>query len=353
MVCNGPGPVDSHDARLSIRRRALSFPTLVSLALAAAFLIFLLTRFDLDIGATWSQIQGGNPWLVVAAFLVHYTTFPFRGARWRQLLSNVQHQADDPVAPIPSVVYCSQLLLLGCFANSVGWFHLGDIYRAHLYRLERNGSFSRTMGTLLAERIMDMVLVVALLLAATPFLVSSGNSTWVVVVTGAILAGILIVLFLALLGAQPPTVHFLPQWFTARFHRFRDGTLGSFQRVPLLTILGILGWLAEVLRLYLVGFALGMDLGLPTATFVALASSLLTLTPSPGGVGAVEPGVVGLVVRLTSFSIDAAAALAVVDRFISYLSIILTGALLFLVRQVVHPAKLESPGLGTTDRGYT
>jgi uncharacterized protein (TIRG00374 family) len=291
--------------------------------------------------------------LIAAAFLIHYTTFPFRGARWRQLLSNVKHQADGPVAPVPSVAYCSQLVLLGWFANSVGWFRLGDIYRAHLYRVERKGSFSRTMGTLLAERIMDLVLIVALLLATVPFLVSRGNPAWVVVVAGAILAGFLIVLFLALLGAQNLAAHFLPQWFNTRYQRFRDGTLGSFQKVPLLAILGILGWMAEVLRLYFVGFALGMDLGLPTATFVALASSLLTLTPSPGGVGAVEPGAVGLIVRLSSFSIDAAAALAVVDRFISYLSIILTGALLFLVRQVVHPAKLEPPGPGTANRGQT
>jgi uncharacterized membrane protein YbhN (UPF0104 family) len=43
------------------------------------------------------------------------------------------------------------------------------------------------------------------------------------------------------------------------------------------------------------------------------------------------------VVRLSSLTFDAAAALVVVDRAISYLSIIVLGAVLFLARQVIKP----------------
>ncbi|PKB63672.1 MAG: hypothetical protein BZY80_05950 [SAR202 cluster bacterium Io17-Chloro-G2] len=340
------------DGPLSIRRRILSLPTLVSLALAAAFLIFLVTRFDLDFRATWSHIRGSDPWLVAAAFLVHYTTFPFRGARWQRLLRNVsgQDQATDatgspvpsppvPSPPVPSIVYCSQLVLLGWFVNSVGWFRLGDVYRAYLYRVEQAASFSRTIGTLLAERILDAVLVAALLLAVTPFLVGGDNASWVVAAMGVALVAILGSALLALVWAKSLADRVLPDWLAVRYRRFRDGTLGSFQRVPLLTFLGLLGWLAEVFRLYLVGTALGVDLSLPMVTFVALASSLLTLAPTPGGVGVVESGVVGLVVRLSGLSLDAAAAVVVVDRAISYVSVILLGAALFLVRLVVNPAK--------------
>jgi len=331
------------DGPLSIRRRVLSFPTLVSLSLAAAFLIFLATRFDLDFRATWSHIRDSDPWLVAAAFLVHYATFPFRGARWQTLLRNI-HGQDH--APVPSIVYCSQLVLLGWFVNSVGWFRLGDVYRAYLYRLERSASFSRTMGTLLAERILDAVLVAALLLAATPLLVSGDNVSWVVAAMGAALVGILGAALLALVWARSLADRFLPDWLSVRYQRFRDGTLGSFQRVPLLTVLGLLGWLAEVFRLYLVAQALGVDLSLPMVTFAALASSLLTLAPTPGGLGVVESGVVGLLVRLSILSFDAAAALVVLDRAISYLSVILVGAVLFLLRQVINPGRQASPAPG-------
>jgi len=185
-----------------------------------------------------------------------------------------------------------------------------------------------------------------LLLAATPFVVGEGNVSWVVVAVGVALVAILASALLALVWTRSLAFRILPEWLSVRYQRFQEGTLGSFQRVPLLTILGLLAWLAEVLRLYLVGLALGMDLGLSVVIYVALAGSLLTLVPTPGGLGAVESGVVGLLVRLSTLPVDAAAAVVVVDRSISYLSIILVGAVLFLVRQVFPPARtaISAPG---------
>jgi len=70
--------------------------------------------------------------------------------------------------------------------------------------------------------------------------------------------------------------------------------------------------------------------------FVTLANSLLTLVPTPGGIGAVESGVGGVLVRLSTLSASAAVALVLVDRFISYVSIIIVGAALFLFRQILR-----------------
>ena len=81
--------------------------------------------------------------------------------------------------------------------------------------------------------------------------------------------------------------------------------------------------------------ALGFDLGLPLIIFITLANSLLTLVPTPGGFGAVESGVAGLLVRLSTLSASGAAALVVVDRAITFISIIIVGAGLFLARQVL------------------
>jgi len=332
-------------SRLSLKRRVFSLPTVVSLAVAAAFLVFLITRFDLDVGAAWSQIRGANPWLAAAALLVHYATFPFRGARWQRLLRNTSQPEDR----VPSVAYCSQLVLLGWFANSVGWFRLGDAYRAYLYREENGASFSRTIGTLLAERILDAALVLVLLAAALPFLVAGGGISWAVVATAAGLSVVLVVFLGALVSARNWANRILPEPLALRYQRFQQGTLGSFQKVPLLCLWGLLAWLAEIGRLYLVAEALGLDLSFPLVTFIALASSLLTLAPTPGGFGAVEPGVAWLILRLTALSSPAAAALVALDRTISYLSVILTGAALFFLRQLFRRASpLIEPTTETT-----
>lgn len=324
----------------SVLRRVLSLPAIVSLVLAALFLVFMVTRFDVDLGATLDRVRNANLWYLALAFIVHYTTFIFRGVRWRLLLQNTAAPGDS----IPGVLYCSQLVLLGWFANSVGWLRLGDAYRAYLYRDEQNGSFSRTIGTILAERTLDMVLVAALMMAAAPFLLDSGNSVaWVVLaLAGSLLIGLAMVLA-AMTWAREPLLRRMPAWIAVRYQRFHQGTMGSFQRVPLATVWGLLGWMAEIGRMYLVTRALGFDISFALVVFLTLANSLLTLVPTPGGVGAVESGVGGLAVRLSSLGASAAAALVLIDRAITYISVIVLGAALFLVRQAVRRPQPAGP----------
>ena len=333
-------PHDGAGPPPSVLRRVLSLPALVSLVLAALFLVFVITRFDVDLSATWDRVGNANPWYLALAFIVHYTTFLFRGARWRLLLQNTAAPGDA----IPGVLYCSQLVLLGWFANSVGWLRLGDAYRAYLYRDEQNGSFSRTIGTILAERTLDMVLVAALMMAAAPFLLGNGNNVaWAVLALAASLVVGLAMVLAAMTWARELLLRRMPAWMAVRYERFHQGTMGSFQRLPLATVWGLLAWMAEIGRMYLVVRALGFDISFALVVFLTLANSLLTLVPTPGGVGAVESGVGGLAVRLSSLGASAAAALVLIDRAITYISVIVLGAALFLVRQAVRRPQAADP----------
>ena len=317
---------------VNIKRRVFSLPTLVSLAVAGAFLTFLVMRLDVDLGDTWDQVKASNPWYLALAVAVHYTTFAFRGARWRLLLRNAQGKA----SPVPGVAYCSQLVLLGWFANSVGWFRLGDVYRAYLYRDEQDASFSRTIGTILAERMLDALLVLLLLLVTAPFLVGGGQqASWLVLGIAIVLVASLAGALLAMMWARVRVLRTLPGWLAERYQRFHQGALASFAQLPPVTLWGLLGWMAETGRLFLVVQALGLEIDFPLVIFITLANSLLTLVPTPGGVGAVESGVPWLLVRLSSLSVTAAAALVLVDRAITYLSIIIVGTALFLIRQAL------------------
>ena len=324
---------EAESVRPSILRRVLSLPAIVSMGLAALFLVFMITRFDVDLSEMWDRVTGANLWYLALAFVIHYTTFLFRGIRWRLLLQNTA----APDAHVPGVIYCSQLVLLSWFANSVGWLRLGDAYRAYLYRDEQNGSFSRTIGTILAERSLDMVLVALLLLAAVPFLLDGGDSvTWVVLGLAVSLVVILAVMLVAMTWAKVGVLRRMPPWMALRYERFHEGTMGSFQRLPAVIFWGLLGWTAEISRMFLVMQALGYDISIALVVFLTLANSLLTLVPTPGGVGAVESGVGGMVVRLSTLSASAAAALVLIDRAITYISVIVLGAVLFVARQAVR-----------------
>ena len=331
----GTGPQTESQARVeSLRRRVISLPALVSLLVAGGFLLFLVTRFDVSLGVTWERVRDADPWLLVAAFAVHYTTFVFRGARWRMLLQQSMSISGDS-GRVPGVLFCSRAVLLGWFVNSIGWLRLGDAYRAYLYHEEYDAPFSRAIGTLLAERVLDVVLVALLLLAAAPFLIgqAGGGSEWALVTGIAVLLVILLVIVLVLLlRLRTLLLRWLPGWLASPYERFLSGATTIRYRPVQTTALGVLGWAAEMARMYLVALALGFELSPALVIFLTLANSLLSLVPTPGGIGAVESGVAGLAVRLAALAKESATALVLVDRFITYISVIIVGATIFAVR---------------------
>ncbi len=345
---NGSGGKAVAPARFdSLRRQVLSLPVLVSFLVAVGFLLFMVTRFDVDLGLTWERVRGANLWLLLAAFAVHYTTFVFRGARWRMLLA---HSADTSgeAEPIPSILFCSRAVLLGWFINSIGWLRLGDAYRAYLYREEHNAAFSGAIGTVLAERVLDVVLVALMLLAAAPFLIghSGGSAAWALVTLTAVLLVLLLVIALGLLlRLRTLLLRWLPEWMASRYERFLFGATALRYKLPQTTLLGLLGWMAEIGRMYLVTMALGFELSVAMIIFLTLANSLLSLVPTPGGIGAVESGVAGLAVRLAALGKEAATALVLVDRFITYFSVIIVGAAIFAVGPLFRRRPRNAPAL--------
>ena len=74
--------------------------------------------------------------------------------------------------------------------------------------------------------------------------------------------------------------------------------------------------------------ALGLTLTPEHAILVALAGALLSVFPTPGGIGVVEPGLVG--VLMLGVSRESAVAITLVDRTITYLSVVLLGGLVFI-----------------------
>ena len=331
----------------SVARRVFSLPTIISLALAGAFLAFLATRLDVNFDSTWQQLRSANPIILSSAVVIHYTTFLFRGMRWRLLLNNLRDSEGYAEEYKAGILQCSRMVLLGWFANSVAWLRLGDAYRAYLYHEESGAPFLRTVGTIVSERLLDVATMVILLALCLPFLVGSElGDAWTVAAIAVMLLAFLILglLFLAAFGDGEPEgggmarrwLSWLPDrmsgWLASHYRQFRDGAIQSLKRVPLASLCGLLGWLAEIARFYLVARALEVDLSPALVVFMTLANSLLTLVPTPGGVGAVEAGQVGLLKQLSTLSTPTVLALVLVDRSISYLSVIVTGALLFIHR---------------------
>ena len=339
-----PGFLNRRSVAAPLWRRVLSVPTLVSLTLALGFLSFLIFRFDVDLGNIWAQVRDAHIGYTAAAVVVHYTNFLSRGVAWSILLRN----AEGSNASAPGVFYCAELILLGWFTNSVAWMRLGDAYRAYLYSNEQKAPFPLVMGTIVTERLVGTALVVLLLLVSLTYSIGGRQfppqSAWTVLGMAIALLAALALTLLVLVALRDRIIGWLPARVARHYESFHQGYFGSLRQIPWLVFWALLGWLAEIARLYLVFLALGLEIHLALVVFITLANSLLSLVPTPGGLGAVEPGVSGLLVGLSHLTAPVAGAVVLLDRAISYLSVILFGGLLFLVRQA-HPRRGRSPGI--------
>lgn len=343
--------------RLRDRRTQASIivPVLVLVLFALA-----LPGFKLE--ALVDHVLSADPWWLLVAFAIYYLGFPLRGMRWSILLRGIG--ARVRVRDSTEIIFVSWLV------NSVVPAKLGDVYRAWLLKINFPVSLSATFGTIFIERVFDLVAIVVLGLGAAFWSFRDGVSDGVRVIMG---IGVFVVLGLAValfslrnFGRRIVDRLPLPRRIVLLYERFEEGVFSVDRRqLPLVGLLTGLIWTTEALRLLFVVEALDFDisLGISGAFFVALVASLLTAVPfTPAGLGVVEAGIVGLLTVIYQADPTEAAAIALVDRAISVLSVVILGFIAYVLspktkgrrqefRRIGSDVAREEPGPDTTRTG--
>lgn len=319
--------------QMSLLSRLRQPRTLLSIAVPLVILVIAVALNWDDMKQVPDQIGRANVWFVLVAFVIYYLGFPLRGWRWTKLLHGAGYKVE--------VKDATEVLFLSWLVNCVVPAKLGDLYRAYLLKLNSPVSATKTLGTVFMERILDMIAIAALGLAAgywhfrdsltdLPAGVQVIFAFGVVVIIGLILALVAMRSF----GHRVITLLPLPHKIVSFYERFEEGVFNSvgMRGMPFLGILTVLIWLTEAMRLYFVTRALGSDLGVSGAMFVALIGSLLTAIPfTPAGLGLVEAGMTGVLTTVFKMSTPQAAAIVLVDRTISVFSIVVLGALAYVL----------------------
>jgi uncharacterized protein (TIRG00374 family) len=304
----------------------------VSFLLGLAVLYVVYRRgFSVEWGALWSHFASANLALLSLAFAVFYCSFPIRALRWRMLLGSVGYGPAAGV-PVPSTAGLTRIMYLGWFANCVTIARFGDAYRGYLLKKAAGVSFAVTLGTILTERLLDLV-VLAAMLGATVLLAFRGTlppEATVALFAGLILSTIGVCGVLVMRRLRGVAERVLPLRLRAHYERFEQGVAGSFKRVPLLVAYSAAGWIIEGSALYLTAAAVDVPLSVAAALMVALVASLLTTVPfAPAGLGFTEAGTVLLLTWL-GLDTDAAGAVALLFRIINYWSIVALGSALYV-----------------------
>lgn len=273
---------DVADTSAARRRIIVALGVVVS----AFLLVVVLRRVDLE--AAWETARGANPLLLVAGVVVVNAALIPQAIRWRLFTRTVVRNVPGPVGFL-GVILAAQAI------NSVIPARAGDVMRVAWLRRRSGIAISAAAASMLADRILDVVLLTAIL----------GVGIWFVdaphwVVTVSIVAGIACCAFFVL-------------WAAARRHlRRRDpvespdasaglvrrviGALGRFVR----SFAGILdgtqmirgvaltaaSWLIWSVGALAVAHSVDVEITLLQTLFVgALLNVGLAIPSSPGFVG--------------------------------------------------------------------
>ncbi len=334
VLIDYPGVHEDPAPPTPLSRRLRDPRTIISIVVPIALLVLVAVNLrGLDLDQLSATILAANPLLLLGAFAVYYLGFPLRGLRWQALLRSAGTRL--------GLRDSTEIIFLSWLVNCVVPAKLGDVYRAWLLRANFPASLSRTFGTVFIERIFDLFAIAILGLAAGFWSFRGGLPAAVQVVFG---VGLAVVIALsiglytvrnfgrrALIRLPVPRKDKLLEFY----ERFEEGVFAINPRqVPALAILTVLIWATEALRLLLVIEALSfrdVHLGISGAFFVALAASLLTAIPfTPAGLGIVELGVVGILTVIYGIDPTNAAAITLVDRAISVLSVIVLGGVAYI-----------------------
>ena len=320
-------------APISLGQRLRQPRTILSIVVPLAIIGFFLYLNRERLAQVPELILQANPALVLLAFVVFYLGFPLRGYRWERLL----RETGFVIGLRDSV----EILYISWFVNCVVPAKLGDVYRAYLLKMNSPASLSRTFGTVFIERILDIFAIAILGLGAGFWSFRSGmpEAIKLVFVVGIIVVvGGAIGLFTMRNFGRRILVRLpLPPRILELYERFEEGVFGAvgLRHLPVLATLTGLIWMTEGLRLYIVILALGfpdVSLGLSGAIFVALIGSLLTAIPlSPAGLGFAQAGVIGVLTVAYGVPLPEATAITILDWVISVLSIIVFGAVVYVV----------------------
>ena len=339
------------DDQLSLTTRLRQPRTIISILIPLAVIAVFVVLNGSQLARVPGLIARADVRLVTLAFVIFYAGFPLRGLRWAVLLGGIGSRV--------STKDSTEIIFLSWLVNCVVPAKLGDVYRAYLLKINSKASLSRTFGTVFIERVLDLMAIALLGIAAGYWSFRDGlpPAIQLIFAIGLVVVGVLAVGLFTLrnFGRRILTALPLPHGVIELYDRFEEGVFGAIavRQMPLLGGLTGTIWMTEALRLFLVVQAFAftdVGLGLSGAVFVALIGSLLTAVPlSPAGLGIVEAGIVGVLTVAYGVPLAEATAIALLDRVISVFSIIVLGTIGYLLSSKPRGLRpLAQPGKPTS-----
>jgi len=279
--------------------------------IAVSLLFAYLAVRDTDVAALGDGVRRTEVWSLVPAGLVLAVSILLRAVRWRLLLS-------PPYRPSLRIV--TGALLIGYLFNTILPARAGEGARVIILKQRAGTPRFETVGTVAAERVLDVLVLLGLMFAAAPFV---PRTQWLdrAIALGAAGFSVLVVLVVAfaLYGRRPATLLLRPLALLPGISRELTETgagnlvagFALFRRPGIAlraTVLTALSWLLIALSFWIVMLGFDLDIGFEAGVLVVVATNLAMILPSgPAAVGVFEAATI---LALRPFGVDGTVALS-------------------------------------------
>lgn len=263
---------------------------LLPIALGSGILYWMYR--DFDFARVSSTLRDGTNWWLMAFSLVFGVTAQvFRGLRWRQAL--------EPLGEHPRVMNCIHAIFIS-YTTSLVVPRSGEVTRCGVLARYDGTSFSKALGTVVTERIIDSFIIVGLaivvfLLQMPTFIrffeqTGTNFTDWLQTfsTTGYLVTVLCIIVTLLFLWYALKHFQLLD-----RFRRvvadIRDGifSLRHINRIGLFILYTIGIWASYFLHFYITFFCFSFtsSLSVMTALVAFVVGSFAVIVPTPNGMG--------------------------------------------------------------------
>jgi len=241
-----------------------------------------------------------------------------------------------------------QIFVASMFVSNLSPAKSGDPIRSVILKKTDNKSFSKSLPSVVVERILDLVVLIIIAIISSTFLALKIQNLSIWLLLSIIFYVIVISVGLFVVSSEKRTEIFFAKIFkifsfipiirnyekkvkeaSKKFHRsFREYKHAPTMLVTIL--LSFVVWIIEGLIIYVAFHSIGVSIGLsPCIAILPLSILLGILTFLPGSIGSSELITVTFFTTLFGVALSDVTAVTIITRFLSYWPYVFLGAALF------------------------
>jgi glycosyltransferase 2 family protein len=319
-------------------------PRLVHLLRLGATLVVVVCLWLLVRKIDWTrlgqELAHARVWPLVVAAVLNYVLLVGKAVCWRIMLAPRYHVSTARLVRYTIVAFAASVLAPA---------RAGELLRVWLLKKRDGVPVAEVAAVAIAEKLLDGVSMLVLV-APLPWLLPH-LEPWVtdsLLICAAIAVVAFVGLFIAVGRIRHPSSWFAR--FIAGMHVLRSAPrlIGSF--AALLVV-----WLTDLVMIWLVAYAVGLELPLAAGLLILFTLNLAITAPStPAGVGALEVGVLAAT-RLLGIADEPAFALALLYHALQILPLVVVGLVLewrLVLGRDVHDLTADGELAAPARRGH-